>query len=963
MMTNQSSSLSLKARIVTCMIVVMTFLSLCANAQTLSTVWRRDASSSTPYRMDSISTSKFIGTDNIVYFVSNTGNRSAGFVDVVTGTITRLVKNNGTSSCSPFLGTVPDFSASYPITPLAVAVSGNGKQMFIGDSVPSARIFSITTTSSRTFLPASTNSYSRFAGGECSYIPGTLGNGVPKYSDMNSANYIAFDSRTGNLYLTQSRAVFQISAADNNAYYYLGNQQQAGDRTTEPYTPINRLLARTSQPNQIFIDEVGDTMYVAENGMGTVRQIQMTTGNASVVIGQFLSYTWPPASCPPSNPCTADNVTFSGLTSVALYRAQSVNQRWLFIGDLTEAVIYKMILETGVVTVVAGQMLNSGTIDGAASVSRLSVIKCIAIGFSSIYVADGSLRRLELNDNPTPAPPVIAPAVLDQTSNAVVGATLALGIVNPTGATQASRANVIMALARCERQFGQLPAYTHLLQFSVGDDPDFQYFVGAVIGNIVICLGTLLLNALMVFGYAKYTNQPASSAASSLKFPSLVSLPLLFVLNPTISVGVSLMAYASGWMIGIGVLGFLASLIGFGIVTVYFVFFFEGHSDFEMLDKKFSGVFARMVNPVGEWLQTDLTGRMGMFFEDYLPSCWWFVILELGMCVLSGIIEGIRPADEANCLIAIGLASVLYTAFFVALVLWQPYTVRFVYYLRALIAGLQMVSAFLSLAAVKTSDPDWEAAGISFGLASLYATTIDALFALFITIRDLYDFFHAQGGGGIHEAGVPLRVMDRQNSDTGSNDSIVLEKLGVSHEPADERASSFDEERGVGGVSRHAILREHISELISHGELADSRRTGGGGAVGAHNISNLRADPMGNSGNSGLNAADYFRNPRAADQTSDRSTPARHHNPAAGVFQAPDSDNDSDAPPPPPLPNASMISAASRTSLTNNSFMHRQQQQQSSQQHGQLRNRSLTNRSMTKAPTPPNDSDSDSLDL
>ncbi|CUG87055.1 membrane-associated protein, putative [Bodo saltans] len=756
-------------------------------------------------------------------------------------------------------------SSNYPITPNGIAVvaaaAGSVRRatLLIADRTPSTHIYAVNSTSS-SFTPA-TSTYSQLVGPiGCSANVSALADGASVTSNMMDATYIAVDSTSGSVYFTQRHAVFTLpSTSSATVSYYFGNENIPGDRSTESYNAINRLAARTEDPAQIFIDQVDSTMYVAEMGMGTVRQINMLNGNASVVVGQFRTLDWPPASCTPSAPCAKSDVTFVAVTAVALYRPRAVSgQRWLFVGDFTAAVVYKIVLETGVATVVAGQMLSFGRKDGVSSVSQLFAPRSFAVGVSSIYIADNSLRVLQLYDNPTPAPPVISPTVVTTTSNTVTGAIIVGGIINPTVATQASRANVLIALARCERNFGQLDPFSHILQFPVGDDEDFQYFAGAVVGNISLCLGTLLINALVLMIYARVAGKSLGSSASTMKFPSFVSLPLLFVLNPTISVGVSLMAYATtGWLVAIGVVGFLASLIAFAVVTIYFVFYFDGHDDFEMLEKKFSGVFGRMVNPVGEWLQTDLTGRMGMFFEDYLPSCWWFVIVELGMCLLSGIIEGIRPAEQSNCIIAIALASTLYTAFFVAMVLWQPYTIRIVFYLRATIALLQVISAYLSLVAVKTIDADWEAASVAFALMSMYLAGVDALISILLAIRDLVHLFQ---DAPEHQArrNAALKVHSSTSSDDGDNNAEFSELLeiplisgsfayrassdtsivhvsedGHRHGMPPRQSSSSsseeeDERRRKLKANRHEVLRNELTGLMNASTLPLSQQNDDG---------------------------------------------------------------------------------------------------------------------------------------
>jgi hypothetical protein len=665
---------------------------------------------------------------------------------------------------------------------------------------------------------------------------------------MRPSKYMRYDDRDGTLYFTQSNAVFAL-LADGTMHYYFGNETGAGDRAAEPYGAVDRLAARTSSPAQIAIDEEANVMYVAEMQMGTVRQINMTTGAASVFVGYFESYVFPPTDCL-SQSCLISNVTFILPTAVAVYRPKSVAQRWVYVGDFTAAVVYRIVVETGEVKIVAGVMLSSGTVDGAAGVSKLMGISSFAVGVHDgvLYIADNSLRKLELGDVVAPLPPIVPTAVVTGTTTAVVTSTLVMGLVNPTAVTQASRANTIMTLGQCQRDFGSLPVYIHLLRFPIGDDPDFQYFTGAVVGNLVLCVGTVLLNALMVFIYATARGKSAVEACGALKFPSLVSLPLLFVLQPTVSVSVALFLYSNSWMLVLGVLGFIACIVTFLAVAVYFLLIFDGINDFEMLDKKYSGLMARMINPAGEWLQTDLTARMGMFFEDYLPATWWFVVVELGMCVVAGVLEGLKPEEFQNCLIVVGLATVLYTVFFVALLYYQPYTVRVTFYIRLAIAFLQMIATFLVVAFVKTGDAKWEASSTSFALGSLYLTTVDAMFSLLTTIRDTWEFLHTTGS--VPEPNTAVKWIPSDDDDASSVELVERESTparivngsfeagSVKNEsmrltaisPKDEGSNS-----SFHATNHHELLRSELQGLMlerEHFHCSNDHDTSGPGSFG-----------------------------------------------------------------------------------------------------------------------------------
>jgi hypothetical protein len=175
------------------------------------------------------------------------------------------------------------------------------------------------------------------------------------------------------------------------------------------------------------------------------------------------------------------------------------------------------------------------------------------------------------------------------------------------------------------------------------------------------------------------------------------------------------------------------------------------------------------------------------------------------------------------------------------MLLWQPYTVRIVFYLRAAIALLQVISAYLSLVAVKTTDPDWEAASIAFALMSMYLSGVDAVISILLAIRDLVHLF--QDGPDIKVPALQIHRTSDNSSDEeeyselleiplidgsfayrASNDtSAVVHVAEVYHHhhgmpPRQSSSSSSEEEderRRKLRANRHEVLRDELTGLMN----------------------------------------------------------------------------------------------------------------------------------------------------
>lgn len=283
----------------------------------------------------------------------------------------------------------------------------------------------------------------------CTYINrASLANNTRNTTcDLRYAKGLVVDSRTGDLYLSQPYSVAKVDASTGEIFYYFGNESRPGTNTDAfNYAAVMRWDATTNNPQQLALDEYRGLMYVAEGDLYTVRRIDMATGVASVLTGKMLYDTFPPAVCVNDN-CTMDDMVFVFVSGLALHHV-SASETWLFVFDFTTAVVYRMVLETGRVSTIAGEPLRCCT-----KTTLLSGAGHLAVWFNpttytgSLFIAARGLQRVTWTQPLPPRPPVTTTGTDVTTVSSVVVAGLGGGISTTEAITM-----VLMSSAMCSQR-------------------------------------------------------------------------------------------------------------------------------------------------------------------------------------------------------------------------------------------------------------------------------------------------------------------------------------------------------------------------------------------------------------------------------------------------------------------------------------------------------------------------------
>lgn len=160
-------------------------------------------------------------------------------------------------------------------------------------------------------------------------------------------------------------------------------------------------------------------------------------------------------------------------------------------------------------------------------------------------------------------------------------------------------------------------------QLAVGNS-DLQYQTGAVLGNWALLGATAIGWGALAFKYG----------ADNLRFPSGLTLPVLFLTAPTASAAMTLLQEGTLGQQVLGGLSFTAQLIGTGAVAVILhPYHFGARWDASKATEWTSGAWGDALGREG------YTKRQGILFRDYRLGMHWFMTVELLMSMASGVLS------------------------------------------------------------------------------------------------------------------------------------------------------------------------------------------------------------------------------------------------------------------------------------------------------------------------------------
>ncbi|CUE70298.1 membrane-associated protein, putative [Bodo saltans] len=236
----------------------------------------------------------------------------------------------------------------------------------------------------------------------------------------------------GCLYVSHYYVVGRLSP-DGNYSYYFGDYEKPGTwNDTFNSVTLPRWSATTNNPTQLAIDSTTRKMYVAESGMHTIREIDMQSGLATIVAGNLSWSDFPPINCSYPSNCTADQLQLIYPSSVAVYVSAAFGETWLFVGDFTAALIYRIVLtgniRTNAVTIISGKLFQYW--DKSSTPARHSIAAyfdtttntgaLFIVGQKGIQRIDWAEPPLQPLPSPTPTPT----STVDETAAGATAATV-----------------------------------------------------------------------------------------------------------------------------------------------------------------------------------------------------------------------------------------------------------------------------------------------------------------------------------------------------------------------------------------------------------------------------------------------------------------------------------------------------------------------------------------------------------
>lgn len=263
-------------------------------------------------------------------------------------------------------------------------------------------------------------------------------------------------------------------------------------------------------------------------------------------------------------------------------------------------------------------------------------------------IAKSRASRVVLIENEAPSPdsPNI-PAKVTQIGTTVSTITSTITALNPTQISQGSRALALFNIASCTDNLNKTEALSLTdspTQLAIGNSPQ-RYNLGAIAGNWILLGSTTLVAAA---ASAKLGTEKAH-------FPGVLTIPVAFLMEPTMAAGVSLVREGSTWTQQLtGGYSITVQILGIGLVAVFL------HPSHFQATKSKQG-YAK---------------RYGMMFEAYGANNQGFVSAELLMSAATGIIQSFQSSIN-NCAYLVTASGITSTAYALSLIIRQPHRSSF----------------------------------------------------------------------------------------------------------------------------------------------------------------------------------------------------------------------------------------------------------------------------------------------
>ncbi len=283
-------------------------------------------------------------------FVADMGNSTIRKIDASTGVVTTFAGKPASNGSTDGVGSAASFYG-----PEGLAYDGAGK-LFVADRFNNVIREVDTDTGAVTTLAGSG-------------LPGSM-NGVGTSASFTFPASPIYDG-AGTLYVADSgnATIRKVAVATRLVTTYAGNMRDSGARDGTITTAL------FGEPWGLAYDNAG-TIFVADTGNDTIREIAVATGMVTTLAGKAGS------------PGHADGIgtaaTFDQPRALALDGAGN-----LYVTDLYNYTIRKIVVATGTVTTLAGTVGVFGSVDGVGTAARFNgPVALVYDGAGNLLVAD-----------------------------------------------------------------------------------------------------------------------------------------------------------------------------------------------------------------------------------------------------------------------------------------------------------------------------------------------------------------------------------------------------------------------------------------------------------------------------------------------------------------------------------------------------------------------------------------------
>ncbi len=295
-----------------------------------------------------------ITADNANLYVADSGNRTIRKIVISTGEVTTLAGTVGTIGSLDGIGTQAQFANPF-------GMYSDGTNLYVSDKGNcTIRKIVISTGEVSTVAGTSTQGSSDGVGAAARFFE-------PEGITTDGSSLYVADYK--------NHIIREIITATGQVITLAGSAGQSGS------SDAIGASARFNNPVGITTD--GANLYVADTGNNTIRKIVIASGDVTTLAGTALSSG--------STDSTGTNARFNSPAGIT---TDGIN---LYISDMGNHTIRKVVIATAEVTTLAGSASFSGTIDATGADARFNYPYGITTDGTNLYIADWgnhSIRKI-----------------------------------------------------------------------------------------------------------------------------------------------------------------------------------------------------------------------------------------------------------------------------------------------------------------------------------------------------------------------------------------------------------------------------------------------------------------------------------------------------------------------------------------------------------------------------------------